>query len=73
MIQVRNLTEGVQERNAFVISAKKNFIVLGVAHYDAFFVQVVKKSKETGIINRFFSYFAWGIHFKARSSGCTNT
>ena len=34
---------------------------------------VVKKSKETDIINRFFSYFAWGIHFKARSSGCTNT
>ena len=27
---------------------------------------VVKKSKETGIINRFFSYFAQGIHFKAR-------
>ena len=26
---------------------------------------VVKKSKETGIINTFFSYFAWGIHFKA--------
>ena len=32
-----------------------------------------KKSKETGIINRFFLYFAWGIHFKAKSSGCTNT
>ena len=72
MIQVRNLTEGVQERNAFVISAKKFFIVLGVAHY-AFFVHVVKKSKETGIINRFFSYFVQRIHFKARSSGCTNT
>ena len=27
---------------------------------------VVKKSKETGIINRFFSYFAQAIHFKAR-------
>ena len=32
-----------------------------------------KKSKEIGIINRFFSYFAEGIHFKARRSGCTNT
>ena len=27
---------------------------------------VVKKSKETGTINRFFSYFAQGIYFKAR-------
>ena len=35
--------------------------------------KIVKKSKEIGIINRFFSYFAQGIHFKARSSGCTNT
>ena len=34
---------------------------------------VVKKSKETGIINRFSSYFAWGIHFKGRNSGFTNT
>ena len=35
---------------------------------------VVKKSKETGIINRIFSsYFAWEIHFKARSSDCANT
>ena len=34
---------------------------------------VLKKSKETGIINGFFSYFAQGIHFKARSNGCTNT
>ena len=34
---------------------------------------VVKKSKEIGIINRFFSYFAQGMHFKAKSSGCTNT
>ena len=24
---------------------------------------VVKKSKETGIINKFFSYFTWGIPF----------
>ena len=33
---------------------------------------VVKKSKETGIIiSRFFSYFAWGIHFKA--SSCKKT
>ena len=33
-------------------------------------VQCCEKRKETGIINRFFSYFAWGIHFKARGSGC---
>ena len=33
----------------------------------------VKKSKETGIINKFFSYFTWGIHFKAKNGGCTNT
>ena len=26
----------------------------------------MKKSKKTGIINRFFSYFAQGIHVKAR-------
>ena len=26
-----------------------------------------------GIINKFFSYFTWGIPFKAKSSGCTNT
>ena len=35
--------------------------------------KAVRKSKETGIINRFFSYFAWGILFKARHNGCTNT
>ena len=34
---------------------------------------VVKKSKESGIINRFLSYFACGIPFKAKSSGCPNT
>ena len=34
---------------------------------------VVKKSKETVIIDRCFSYFTWGIPFKAKSSGCTNT
>ena len=34
---------------------------------------VVKKGKEIGIINRFFSYFAEGIPFKTRSSGCKNT
>ena len=34
---------------------------------------VKKKSKEIGIINRFFSYFAHEIHFKATSSGCKNT
>ena len=35
---------------------------------------VAKKIKETGIINRFFSYFVQGIHFKERSiSGCANT
>ena len=31
------------------------------------------KNKETGIINRLFSNFAWGIHSKARSSGYRNT
>ena len=32
-----------------------------------------EKSKEIGIINNIFSYFTWGIPFKAKSSGCTNT
>ena len=36
-------------------------------------INVVKKVKETGIINMFFSYFAWGIHFKEGRSGCANT
>ena len=27
----------------------------------------MKKQKETGITVGFFSYFAWGIHLKARS------
>ena len=31
---------------------------------------VVKKSKETGITNRFFSYFEQGIHFKLPSKFC---
>ena len=34
---------------------------------------VVKKSKDIGIIKRVFSYFTWGIPFKAKSSVCTNT
>ena len=34
---------------------------------------VVKKSKETGNIIRFSSYFTWGLPFKARSSGCETT
>ena len=31
------------------------------------------KNKETGIINKPFSNFAWGIHLKARSSDYRNT
>ena len=30
------------------------------------YVQCCKKSKETGIINRFSSYFTWGIHLKQK-------
>ena len=32
-----------------------------------------KKNKETGIINTLFSYFARGIHLKAKSSGYRDT
>ena len=32
-------------------------------------VQSCEKTKETGIVNRFFSYFTWGIPFKAKNSG----
>ena len=34
---------------------------------------VVKKSKETGIIKKFFSYFTLGIPFKVKIRGCSNT
>ena len=34
---------------------------------------MLRKNKETGIINGIFSNFAWGIHLKARSSGYKNT
>ena len=37
------------------------------------YLKCCEKRKETGIINRFYSYFAWGTNFKARSTGCTNT
>ena len=33
---------------------------------------VVKKQKKTCIPMEFFSYFGWGIHLKAKSSGCRN-
>ena len=37
-------------------------------------LNVVKKSKETGILSiGFFSYSTWGIPFKGKSSDCTNT
>ena len=37
---------------------------------------MIEKSKEMGIVNRFFSYFTWaelmgGVPFKVKSSGCT--
>ena len=33
----------------------------------------VVKNKETDIVSRFFSYFAWGIPFRAKGRGWTNT
>ena len=37
------------------------------------YVQCCEKSKETGNIIRFFSYFLGGLPLKARSSGCKTT
>ena len=34
---------------------------------------VVKKVKKQAISLGFFSYFTWGLPFKARSSGCRTT
>ena len=43
------------------------------AKWGTHYVQYCEKSKETGNIIRFFSYFTWGLPFKARSSGCETT
>ena len=53
---------------------KKNQIGCGTgAKFEPNYVQCCEKSKETGNIIRFFSYFTWGLPFKARSSGCKTT
>ena len=50
--------------------AKKIKVGVGLGQYlNQIKSNVVKKSKETDIIIRFFSYFTWGIPSKAKSSG----
>ena len=50
---------------------KKNQIGCGLgAKFGPNYVQCSEKSKETGNIIRFFSYFILGLPFKVRSSGC---
>ena len=54
--------------------AKKNQIECGLgAKFGPNYVQCCEKRKETGNIISFFSYFTWGLSFKARSSGCKTT
>ena len=49
-------------------TSKKNQIGCGLgAKFGPNYVQCCEKSKETGNIIRFFSYFTWELSFKARS------
>ena len=52
-------------------TSKKNQIGCGLgAKFGPNYVQCCAKSKETGNIIRVFSYFTWGLPFKAKSNGC---